>query len=225
MKHLPLIICIFSFCQSAFGQSDSSRHKFTELGLNATAFVNQYLDFGDDINELTSPYILTYERRLGKYGFRAGIGIDGKRDIEEPENGLSTAPTLNITEVNLNLRSGWVNYISLSRRWDLKWGTDLTFGYNNNKNWTEVTNLFGDRVTSTNSDLTWDVGVNPFIFAQFHLSERFSLATELLLDISYRQSVTKTQSTEFPEFDVRQESSGIRYIINPPIALFFIFRI
>lgn len=225
MKLLSFIIIALCIHIPAAGQKDSVNIKFTELGFNATAFVNQYLDFGDDSGELTSPYILTFEKRLGRFGFRTGIGIDGNRDKEEPENGLNTSPTLNIAEIQLNLRAGWVNYINLSRRWDLKWGADLAFGYDDSRNWTEVTNFFGEHVKNTNTQLTWNFGINPFVFAQFHLADRFSLGTEVLLDLSYRESVVKTQSTEFPEFDVRQESSGIRYVIKPPVALFFIFRI
>lgn len=225
MKQLAAFLIFISSTLASSAQEEAANLSHFEIGLNATAFINQYLDFGSGNGELTSPYVLTLEKRFGKFGIRAGFGVDGNRDKEDPPNGEPTAPTLNIHELQLNARTGLVLYQPLSPRWDLKYGCDAAFGYDQNKNWTEITNFFGERVVNTNSDLEWSLGLNPFVFAQFHLSDKFSLATELLLDISYRQVVEKTQSSEFPEFDVRQQTTGLRYGLNPPIALFFIFRL
>jgi hypothetical protein len=225
MKHLFASACFFFLVHVQYGQSRSCDSCFFEIGLNATAFVNQYLNFGNDTGILSSPYMLTLEKRMGGFGIRGGFGMDGLRDQQDPPNGSPTSPDLNISRLSLNVRSGLVFYQPLSNRWDLKYGCDIAYAYNSDKNWTEVTNFFGEKVRNTNHDLEWSLGLNPFIFAQFHLSRKFSLATELLLDISYRQLVEKTESTEFPEFDTRQETIGFRYQLKPPVALFFIFRI
>jgi hypothetical protein len=225
MKFLIACILVLNCSLVSLAQMGSRDSSFFEIGLNATAFVNQYLDFGSGNGEFSSPFILTLERRFGKAGIRMGLAADGARDKQEPENGQPTSPVFNIAELQLNARAGVVLYQNLSPRWDLKYGCDIAFGYDNRKNWTEVTNFFGQIVKNTNTDLVWNLGLNPYLFAQFHLNEKFSLGTELIMNLSYTQSVEKIQSSEFPQFDVRQESNGMRYSINPPIALFFIFRI
>lgn len=223
-KHSSFILVLFvlmkiqSLAQSA---TDSS---FSEIGLNATAFVNQYLDFGSGNGEFVSPYIITYERRFGKMGVRIGLGMDGDRSEAKPENGDPNQPSLFTSSFESNVRTGVVFYKNISRRWDLKYGADVIFGMNKNKSWTEVNNLFGEPVKNTTTFRSAQIGLTPFVFIQFHLSEKFSLGTEMLFNVIGSEDVTKQESTEFPEFNSRQETTRLSYNTTPPIALFFIFR-
>jgi hypothetical protein len=212
------IFTLKAFCVSA---QDTT---FKELGLNATPFVNQYLDFGSGNGEFSSPYMITYEQRFGKLGSRIGFGVFANQTAEKPVNGKETDPEFRISTLQLDARWGAVMYKKLSRRWDLKYGLDATVSIDNSKNWTEVLNLFGDVVTNTNSVDEWSAGFSPFVFAQFHISDHFSLGTELVGIAAYGETITKVQSSEFPQFDTRQENTFNRFSIQPPTALFFIFR-
>jgi hypothetical protein len=214
-------ILVFDTAQSQ-QQADSAR---MELGLNATAFVNQYLDLGSGNGEFSSPYIFTFEHRPGKYGYRIGIGLDGDHNNNSPENDDPNVPDLHTASTILNTRAGLVCYKNLSRRWDLKYGCDIIYGFDRNKSWTEVVNLFGTKVTTTNSTVSWNAGIEPYLFAQFHLTNHFSVGTELLFVTDYKHTMIRSESTEFSQFNTHQESTSIRYHINPPLALFFIFRI
>lgn len=197
---------------------------FKELGLNATPFINQYLDFGSGNGEFSSPYMITYEQKFGKLGSRIGLGIISRNKNDKPTNDNLTEPEFHTNTLSLDARLGAVLYKNLSNRWDLKYGLDGTISLDNNKNWTVVKNVFGQEVTNTNSIMDWQSGLAPFVFVQFHVTKHFSLATELIGTATYGERVTKVQSSEFPEFDTRQESTSINFNIAPPTALYFIFR-
>ncbi len=221
MKFLATVITIFTLSTLSTVAQDST---FKEIGLNATPFVNQYLDFGSGNGEFSSPYMITYEQRFGKLGSRVGFGLVSDQSAQKPVNGKETDPEFRESSFQMDARLGVVLYKKLSRRWDLKYGVDAIVNINNSKNWTEVVNFFGDVVTNTNSTQEWNTGFSPFVFAQFHISDHFSLGTELIGVATYGETVTKVQSSEFPQFDTRQENTANHFSIRPPTALFFIFR-
>ncbi|MBX7050720.1 MAG: hypothetical protein K1X54_01650 [Flavobacteriales bacterium] len=197
---------------------------FHEIGLNATPFVNQYLNLGAGTNFVASPYMLTYEYRFGCMGGRFGIGATATKNTTNPVNDKPTEPALHSTSNTMNLRLGVVLYKDLSKRWSLKYGVDGVFSQSATKNWTVVSDLFGQEITSTTSNKNWRAGGAPFIFAQWHITDHFSLGTEVMAVVTVGNDVTKVTNTAFPEFDTSQKSSSVNFTIDPPTALFFIFR-
>lgn len=220
MRSIYLILPLFFLVQFSFAQDST----FKELGLNATPFVNQYLDFGSGNGEFSSPYMITYEQKFGKLGGRIGLGLVSKNTSDKPTNDEPSEPTFNQNNTSLDARLGAVLYMNLSNRWSLKYGIDALIELDRNKNWTVVRNLFGQEVTNTNSVNQWNSGIAPFVFVQFHITKQFSLATELLGNATYGEKITKTESSEFPDFNTRQETTEFKFNIAPPTALYFIFR-
>lgn len=197
---------------------------FHEIGLNATPFVNQYLNLGAGSNFVSSPYMVTYEHRFGCIGGRFGIGATATKSTDNPVNDKPTEPALHNNTSTLNLRLGAVLYKDLSKRWSLKYGVDGVFSRGSSKSWTVVSDLFGQEIKSTTSNMNWRVGAAPFIFAQWHVTDHFSLGTEILATLTFGEDVDKVTNTAFPEFDTSQKSSSVNFSIDPPTALFFIFR-
>lgn len=197
---------------------------FHEIGFNATPFMNQYLNLGAGSTFVSSPYIITYERRFGRFGARFGAGATISQSQENPVNDKPTEPTFHFNNTSLDLRLGCVLYKSLSKRWSLKYGMDLTYGNASSKNWTEVNDLFGGVIKTTNEDLSWNTGISPFIFAQWHITEHFSIGTELTASLKSSFTELKTTNSQFSDFDTTQKSSSTSFTIHPPTALFFIFR-
>lgn len=221
MKRLTPIISLFLWASIASAQDST----FVEMGINATPFVNQYLDFGSGNGEFSSPYMITYEQKFGRLGSRVGLGIVANNRNDMPINGKPTEPEFHESSNKLDARWGAVLYKHLSKHWDLKYGIDAVFTLDKDKNWTVVKNVFGEEVTNTNSLITWQGGLAPFLFVQFHFTDHFSIATELIGRATYGEIVTKVHSSEFPEFATRQESRTMNFNIAPPIALYFIFRL
>ncbi len=220
MKHLSTFLLFVLLVNKSFAQDST----FVELGINATPFVNQYLDFGSGDGEFSSPYMITYERKFGKLGSRVGLGVIANNSNDKPINGKPTEPEFHRSAMQLDARLGAVLYKSLSNRWNLKYGMDAVVTVNNNKNWTVVRNVFGELVINTNSINEWQGGLAPFLFVQFHITKHFSIATELIGRATYGEIVTKVHSSEFPEFATRQESTTMNFNIAAPTALYLIFR-
>lgn len=222
MKLQVTFILIIFFTFGVLNAQDST---FKEIGLNATPFVNQYLDFGSGNGEFSSPYMITYEQRFGRLGSRVGVGLVGNNNMDKPVNGVPTEPVFHQNDLSFDARWGVLMYKEISKKWNLKYGLDAIVSIDNNKNWTEVKNVFGDLVTNTNSQVIYETGLSPFVFVQFQISDHFSIGTELVGRAARFENITKVQSSEFPQFDSRQESTGTSFSIAPPTALYFIFRI
>ena len=222
MRSLTLIL-IFSFLAgSLIGQSDST---FREVGLNATPFVNQYLDLGSGDGESSSPYMITLEQRFKKKGARAGFGVATSNSTVHPDDDF-TEPEFSSHSLALDVRCGWVLYKELSKRWSLKYGVDAIFSYDGSNNTTtSPPDLFGNRATVKLKSITAQPGISPFLFAQFHITPHFSIGTELLARAAYFEIKHSEENSQFPEFSDSEKTTGTTFSIQAPTALFFIFRL
>ncbi len=221
MKQLLAIFLIMISSSVAMQAQDTLN--FTEIGLNATPFVHQYLSFGNNDTPLSSPYILTGEKRCGRFGGRVGIGLISANDLEKADDD-NTRPAIKTNELTLAIRAGIVAYKNLSRRFSLKYGSDLFFQYDMTRSVTSTTGLFGETQKVTISDYTYETGFSPFLFLQFHVTPQFSLGTEALGRLSVLSTVSKEENSQFPDFNDRQESIGTRFAISAPTSLFLILR-
>ncbi|MDZ4821932.1 MAG: hypothetical protein SH856_00560 [Flavobacteriales bacterium] len=216
------ITCSFIYLASLnlLSQNDST---FCEIGLNATAFVNQYLDFDNNDNDILSPYILIAEKKFGCIGLRGGLGLDTFTDKEFPDDDNGNT-SLRVTETDLSARLGLVWYTDVSPRWSFRYGVDATFGYMSSKSKTVSVNLFGDEVTTLIKSDSNDAGGGPFFFAQFNLNKRVSLATEVTGYFTLVTEVSKEENSEFPQFNDEDKNQSYGFSILPPTALFITWR-
>jgi hypothetical protein len=221
MKPLLAILLIMLGCNTAAIAQDTLR--FTEVGLNATPFVVQYLSFGNNDAPVTSPYILTGEKRCGKFGGRIGLGIISVNDLEKADDD-NTRPAIKTNELTLAIRAGAIAYKNLSHKFSLKYGVDAFFQYDLERSTTSTTGLFGETQKVVISEYTYETGLSPFLFVQFHITPQFSIGTEALGRISMVNNVTKEENSQFPDFNDRQETVGTRFAISAPTSLFLILR-
>ncbi|MBL0315408.1 MAG: hypothetical protein IPP69_06335 [Flavobacteriales bacterium] len=222
MKKSTFVVIAISLLTKAmcFAQDTT----FNEIGLNATPFANQYLNLGAGDNFVSSPYMITYEHRFGFLGGRFGVGATATRSTDNPVNDNPTEPALHFNSSSMNFRLGAVLYKDLSRKWSLKYGLDAVFAQEATKSWTVVNDLFGQEIISTTSSNNWNAGCSPFFFVQCHVTEHFSLGTEIIATLTYGADTDKITNTAFPEFDTSQKSTSVNFNIEPPTALFFLFR-
>ncbi|MFM9984229.1 MAG: hypothetical protein ACKVOK_03305 [Flavobacteriales bacterium] len=219
-KALFLSICFAAFGFSAKAQESNS---FFEIGLNATPFVSQYLDFNSDDNDIISPYMLTAERRLDRIGFRLGLGVVSTNRLEQPDDD-NTEPKIRFKSTVLAARGGLVLYKDISKRFSLKYGADLYFMRDGNVSETTTVGFFGNEEVSTVTSAFNEYGLSPFLFLQLHVTPNFSLGTELLAKFSYSEGVEKEENTQFPEFNDEQKTKTGGFRIDAPTSLFFILR-
>ncbi len=219
-KVLFLLICSASFGLSSQGQESNS---FFEIGLNATPFVSQYLDFNSDDNDVISPYMLTAEKRLDRIGFRLGLGVVSINRLEQPDDD-NTEPKVRFKSTVLAARGGMVLYKDISKRFSLKYGADLYYMRDSDISEATTIGFFGNEEVSKITSSFNEFGLSPFLFLQLHVTPNFSLGTELLAKFSYSEGLEKEENTQFPEFDDVQKTKSGGFRIDAPTSLFFILR-
>lgn len=218
-KALFLIFCLATYGSSRAQESTS----FYEIGLNATPFVSQYLDFNSDDNDLISPYIITAERRMNRFGIRLGLGVVSTNRLQQPDDD-NTQPKVLFRSTVLAARGGFVLYKDLSKRFSLKYGADLYYMRDSDISETTTIGFFGNEEVSKVTSSQNEYGISPFLFLQLHITPNFSLGTELLGKLSYAQGLEKEENSQFPEFDDEQKTKTGGFRIDAPTSLFFILR-
>ena len=196
---------------------------YSELGLNATAFVNQYLDFGNDDDDFMSPFVLTYDQFFGGFGARIGLGLftSSANQVPDDDNGNTS---LRVTTANFNGRLGAWKQKNLGEKWTIRGGIDLVYQHQMDASKTISTDFFGQEVTTEVETNTRMTGAGPFVFVQFHLSPTVSLGTEMTAYfLTGKEKFTSTNS-QFPEFDDEDVSELYQFDLGAPTALFFSVR-
>jgi len=206
----------------AFTGTSQEPVRFKEIGLNATPFVRQFLNFSQSETEF-SPYMLTYEQRFSKVGFRGGVGINSVNNYQaaDVDNNI---PEITSNALKADFRAGVVFYKDLSEKWGLKYGLDMIYAGAGEQTKTKTFDFFGTEVVNTVSDKSHEVGLSPFLFVQYRFNAHFSLGTEILGRATYLSEAQKEESSQFPEFATTNENTGTRFNISAPTSLFFIFR-
>lgn len=217
------LFSIFLLTALVFSVKAQESNSFYEIGLNATPFVSQYLDFNSDNNDLISPYILTAEKRLNKIGFRLGLGVVTTNRLEQPDDD-NTEPKVRFKSTVLAARGGLVLYKDISKRFSLKYGSDLYYMRNSDISETTTIGFFGNEEVARVTSSVNEFGLSPFLFLQLHVTPNFSLGTELLGKLSYSEGIEKEENSQFPEFDDEQKTKTGGFRIDAPTSLFFILR-
>jgi hypothetical protein len=218
MKTFSLTLCVIFCC--SFGQMAAQND--LRLGVNAAPLVRQFFSLSDEPVAL-NPYILIAEYKLNSFGLRAGVGFNNSFDTQLPDSNEGT-PEIETTSNAMNFRVGYVGYRPLANKWQLKYGADV-FYWNTKLDITTITtDFFGNQQTAQAMSATNEYGVSPFLFLQWNINDRLSLATEVLASVSFANDLVQEENSQFPEFNDTDESNRIAYNILPPTALFLIFR-
>jgi hypothetical protein len=160
---------------------------------------------------------------LSSFGLRAGVGFNNSFDTQLPDTNEGT-PEIETTTNAMNFRLGYVGYRPLASKWQLKYGADV-FYWNTKLDITTITtDFFGNQQTAQAMSATNEYGLSPFLFLQWNINDRLSLATEVLASVSFANDLVQEENSQFPEFNDTDESNRIAYNILPPTALFLIFR-
>jgi hypothetical protein len=200
------------------GQEDvqKDRRNQHQLGVNATYFFKQFLNFGNSGSLAISPYIVSYKVFDRKHhGFRFGAGFNSTTSTKNPDS-LNAQKT---TVANYNFRSGYEFQKQLSEKWTCFFGVDGVFNYQFQKS--TSSNGF-DNVTSTN--LTYSYGGGPIFGIQFNLSKHVTLFTETGIYATAGETSTKSSFENNPVFNSKSKTnnSAINFVL--PTSLFLNIR-
>lgn len=218
MNHRTLGLTFFLvfFVQLAKAQGE------WQIGLNAAPLSRQFFSLSDE-PLATNPYVLIAEYKAARCGFRAGIGLNNVWDKQQPD-AVEGTPEIIRAQNAMNFRLGVVKYRPLAEKWQLSYGLD-TYYWNTRENITTIsTDFFGQQYTATAKTVSNELGISPFVFLQWNVSSRLSLATELLGTLGFANNLIQEENEQFPQFNDTDETVTIKYNILAPTALYLIYR-
>jgi len=202
---------------NTWAQSDSS---YFEVGVNAFRLIGVPKATPA---HLLNPYLLHAEFGNGKIGARFGLGMNFRSETEQP-NATNGNSSFSDDTTSLDLRVGLVLAKNLSPRWSFKYGLDLFISSARRSYTSVVRDVDGLLVESTTESSRSETGGGLFVFPQFHITKRVSIATELNLLYASTLSEGSTTSSDFPEFNTVVSKEGSYFSLRPPTALFLIIR-
>lgn len=190
MKNLILTIILATTVLTTFGQ-DSTKTKVyhNEFGIDATAFLKQFLNFnsGQYPDYYNATYYLTYRRHF-KYGnIRFGIG-GGFSDYDIPAAFDGDVNKYHYNSYSLNSRIGWEFFNELSKRWQVFYGLDFRPSLSYTKNDAPYWNGGYANGSETKSQT---YGIAPLLGFRFKLTNRLSISTETSFSINWQQSESR----------------------------------
>jgi len=218
----PILLLIFSltfiFSQNLFAQdygdeNHSSQEKFSEVGINATSFINEFISLNSNDASI-GDYMISYKYHFGSKALRFGLG--GKfNKVDEDTDGNGTRVTNNN---QFDLRVGYEWKKRITRRWGFYTGMDILAGNDFNSS---VSDNF-ERVETSIRTSTF--GGGPILGIQFFINSHISLMTEGSL--YYKHSIVNTKksfslNTEFNEDETNNRNN---LAFGLPTALFFVIR-
>lgn len=214
-------ICILTFsllvCINCFSQKDSS---YFEFGLNSARILTM---FNANAEQQLSPYLLHAEYNSGRFGIRLGAGFSSQSSDELP--GAANGNIEFVSDsVSTDVRFGLVIQNRLSPGWSFRFGVDAVLSNKRITNETITENAFDELVTTFSQYKRRETGAAPFVWLQYHLSNRVSIATEMQLFITTIKSNDVEKNSEFPQFDTERIIESNRFALVPPTALYLLVR-
>ena len=216
MKTLTITLFFIALTSIAFTQDITTEElpKRTDFGINATSFVNKFLNFNDsegDVGDfLFTHRIYRYEKMILRMGFDIGytnVKIEPDDDDEEILSSI----------FNAKYRVGWEKQNPIAKKWTFLSGYDFLTGFRNNT--VESKNNFDD-VKSV--DWTYDIGMGPIVGFQFNINEKVGLFTESTFYLTYFINKNKiTFDSDPAEVD---KSQGWNFDITLPTTLYFFVK-
>lgn len=230
MKHFILTIILTTTSIAIFSQDSIRTKKFhNEFGIDATAFIKQFLNFdnGQFSDQHSSTYYLTYRRHFNCGNIRFAIGGSYS------DNDISPAFQVDSNKYHYNSysvssRIGWEFFSNLSKRWQTFYGVDFRQSISYIKNDAPYWNggyANGYESKSSNYSIT------PLLGFRFRLNNRLSLSTEASFSFNFQQSSNRKYfipvAGQYPQLQdiVSPDTKKIATSFSQPISLFLTFDI
>lgn len=174
-----IFLLITSHVQAQHALSYDPLQYKNQLGINASYFISQFINFdGYGYNEYP-PYMLTYRRICEPGNIRVAIGAEYNSEEVESRYDYDSTIYTNV-DYNFAVTAGWEWDVAVSKRWWIYYGADLgTYMLFENN---EADNFSDGYAEATESkDIRLSVG--PFVGIRFDLTPRISLTTETSLKV------------------------------------------
>jgi hypothetical protein len=208
MKKLLLLFSICVLTKSTYAQTDPSNQYKKHFGFNTNIVFNNIFQSG------ASPFTLLYKKQLKEnQAFRLGASVNLNIDDGKRNNGAQIN-----NFVSLQLTLGKEFQRELTKHWIWYGGGDIIPSYSNsNQQSTQTVN--GPSIKNT--QITYGLGLRPFLGLRFNINSRLYVATEASLNLSY-----SNYSTSSSDGVNTNESSGNRFNLgSSPAAGLFLFYI
>ncbi len=221
-NHILLLIfsLTFIFSQNLLAQDhdgenhgDHDREKFSEIGINATSFINEFISLNSNDASI-GDYMISYKYHFGSKALRLGIGGNFSQ-ADEDTDGNGTRTTNNNS---FDIRLGYEWNKKITKRWGFYSGMDIIGGSDYNSS---VSDNFERVETSTRTSV---VGGGPILGIQFFINSHISLMTEGSLYFKHSIINTKESFSLNSEFNTDETNSRNDLNFGLPTALFFIVR-
>ena len=174
----------------------------TEVGLNFSQFVNNFINFGNDENPIQlNESLLFLKFGNGEGYFRTGLSMA----YDQIEDGFQKTTTQ-----LWGFKFGYEKKMRIGNRWAWSIGGDAVTTWDRSK--TESTDaIFGN---FSFEDNTSNYGIEGLAGIQWFITDRIALSTESYLLFTYNERVIKQDSSE-------DKTDGFSANLIPPTSLYF----
>lgn len=221
MKRFFALLIFVLTLNASQAQSDSV---YVEVGMNAMRLVTLGWNNNTQPNpDIWNPYLFTLELGVKNIGVRMGASVFNYTNAELPVPMKGNTRSDN-DSARKDVRVGLFYNYSPDDKWSFKFGVDYFAATTEVKSKTEfkehTTNfLVIQDFTSTRKES----GFAPFINAQYHITPRVSVGTELLWRIgTFTENQLETDTAS--PVDKEQKYEGKKNYMIPPTALFLTMR-
>jgi len=214
---LFLFTTVISF--SLFAQSDKEKYSGHEIGINATAFVKEFLSLNaSDVDE--GPYMITYKKFKNGRALRLGLGGQFSQINEDIDGGGN----LTTKDNRASLRIGYEWNQAISKRWSFYYGADVITDFTQSTSQTTSFLPTGQIESVILEKQSLTTGGGPILGIQFFITDKISLMTEGSLYYNYTYNTDKQTFDVETQFNKSEDSSSSLFEFGLPTALFFVIR-
>lgn len=222
MRVLLLSLVFISFFTGSYGQDTVAKPKVYrhEVGVDATAFLKQFIPAGYAQSTYIPTYYITYRRHCKPGNFRFGFGMNFRT-----ENGPNIDNSEPVTEDNFELdaRLGWERVADFHPRWQFFYGLDFRPSVRVRRK----TNSSSSGDTEwISTDIAEYYGLAPLMGFRFRCTSRLSLTTETSFSLVYSQYTSKVEVNDASSSMVRPKDEKGKRIYgyhNQPLSVIATF--
>jgi hypothetical protein len=211
---MAISISSISFCQEESLINNDFRN---EIGIDATMFVKQYLNFASSEYYIYSPstYLLSYKRIHNKHALR--FAFNCYYEVKKDTGGYSSNTGNTDKNRYFDARLGYEFRNHIGKRWMYYYGFDLSAGY---------THRVQHNMGTSYGTPDWihnikRIGGGPILGFQFYFNNRLSVSTEASLYILYSKDNVDFKYEDFPEQNTKELHEFTQVLFSPPIYVSF----
>jgi len=218
MKKIILFIWVMCFVSIINAQNtDSLKITKNEIGIDATSFIKNILDFSQNGNYYVNTYLVSYKRFFNKTAFRFGLGVN--YSTKQDTGGYNSNSNYKNENFSINTRYGVEFRQDFWGKWSFYYGADFIFGYSQSISH----NFSSSNGTPDTKRKGFDIGGGPILGLEFYINKKLSLSTEGSLYYIYSKTDTKYEY-ENPEFNKQALSETNNMNISVPISIFVKYK-